>query len=101
MESKSPKGWYSRGYLPHFDGGQLPQFITTRLFDALPQRVLQNLQIELEEKGVENIEHEMRKQIEKLLDKGYGKCYLRDENIAQIIKNALLFHADKKYKLIG
>ena len=22
---KPPKGWHSRGYLPHFDGGSIPQ----------------------------------------------------------------------------
>jgi hypothetical protein len=30
MEETRPKGWYSRGYLPHFDGGQIPQFITLK-----------------------------------------------------------------------
>jgi hypothetical protein len=32
-----PAGWHSRGYLPHYDGGEIPQFITFRLADSLPQ----------------------------------------------------------------
>ncbi len=30
------KGWYSRGYLPHFDVSGLYQAITYRLGDSLP-----------------------------------------------------------------
>lgn len=82
--------------MPHFDGGQIPQFITTRLFDALPQAVLQRFIFELEQKGVENVEFETRKQIEKFLDEGYGECFLKNEEIAQMVANALKYHADKK-----
>jgi len=37
MQAKLPPlpsylGWHSRGYLPHFDGGELAQFITFRLY---------------------------------------------------------------------
>ncbi len=98
---KRPKGWYSRGYLPHFDGGQIPQFITARIFDALPQKVLQRFKHELERKGVEYIEFETRKQIEKFLDQGYGESFLKNEEVAQMVADALKFHADKKYKLIA
>ncbi|HEY0461755.1 MAG TPA: transposase [Pyrinomonadaceae bacterium] len=101
MEETRPKGWYSRGYLPHFDGGQIPQFITARLFDALPQNILRRFQIELEHKDIENIEFEIRKQIEKFLDNGYGSCFLKDKNVGRMVADAILFHADKKYKLIA
>src|SRR5215471_16927482 len=37
----SAPGWYSREYLPHFDGGETPQMVTFNLNDALPQRLLQ------------------------------------------------------------
>ena len=101
MEETRPKGWYSRGYLPHFDGGQIPQFITARLFDALPQNILRRFQIELEHKGSDNIAFEIRKQIEKFLDNGYGSCFLKDKDVGRIVADAILFHADKKYKLIA
>ena len=32
--------WYSRGYIPHFDQEGLTQTLTFRLFDSMPQAVL-------------------------------------------------------------
>jgi hypothetical protein len=40
-----PKGWYSRGYLPHFDSPETVQFVTFRLADSLPKAVGQALAI--------------------------------------------------------
>jgi len=42
-----PKGWHSRGYLLHFDGGTIPQTVTFRLADALPKAVLDRWENEL------------------------------------------------------
>lgn len=36
MKKDPPRGWHNRGYLPHYDGGPIPQFLTFRLADALP-----------------------------------------------------------------
>jgi len=36
MEERADLGWHSRGYLPHFDGIVIPQFVTSRLADSLP-----------------------------------------------------------------
>jgi hypothetical protein len=44
-------GWYSRGYLPHFDCPEIYQSITYRLDDSLPRHVLEELQLELNEMG--------------------------------------------------
>lgn len=33
-------GWHSRGYLPHFDGIEVPQFITIHLADSIPKTVI-------------------------------------------------------------
>src|SRR5205085_11367554 len=63
--------------------------------------ILQRFQIELERQGIENIEFEIRKQIEKCLDNGYGSCFLKDKNVGRMVAEAILFHADKKYKLIA
>ena len=32
---EEPRGWHYRGYLPHFDGGELAQFVTFRVADGL------------------------------------------------------------------
>src|SRR2546430_2757747 len=39
-----PKGWYSRGYLPHFDSIYAVQSITFRLADSIPQEKLLQLE---------------------------------------------------------
>ncbi len=41
-------GWHSRGYLPHFDGREVPQFITSHLFDSVPGSVLERWKRELD-----------------------------------------------------
>src|SRR5450830_806350 len=42
------RGWYSRGYLPHFDSPDVLQHITYRLADSLPRAVLEQMQAEVE-----------------------------------------------------
>jgi putative transposase len=42
----SPKGWHSRGYLPHFDSPETVQFVTFRLADSLPTAVIEGLRLQ-------------------------------------------------------
>lgn len=95
---KSDLGWYDRGYIPHFDGGQIPQFFTFRLFDSLPQSVLEKYREATVEKGEEG-KIVFRKNVEKYLDKGYGKCFLKDVAVAQLVADSLKFYHGKKYHL--
>ena len=97
MNENSPRGWYSRGYLPHFDGGEITQFLTYRLADSLPQKVLANLQIQVEQELITDREKLIT--IEKYLDQGIGNCYLRNAKVAEIVEENLLRFADVKYKL--
>ncbi len=96
-----PRGWYGRGYLPHFDGGAKLQFLTFRLNDSLPQTVLDKWKKELEQCSEIEREIVLRERIEKYLDCGYGKCYLKRAEIAKLVQDALLFHDGGKYKLIA
>lgn len=94
------KGWYTRGYLPHLDAGTIrTQFITFRLFDSLPRRVLDRIKDELEIRKPENISRETFVLAERYLDKGIGECFLRRREIATIIKETLLKFAGKRYEL--
>lgn len=93
----SPKGWYNRGYLPHFDGGQIIQFITFRLADSLPKHVLERFQIELERGIISEIEY--HRKIDKYLDEGLGKRYLADVRIAEIVEENLLRFNGERYNL--
>ena len=91
------KGWYSRGYLPHFDLPGLRQFITYRLDDALPAARRHEWQALLE------LEDEAAKvrQIEAYLDKGYGECHLRDPRIAAGVQENLLHFDGESYRLLA
>jgi putative DNA methylase len=90
---KSDFGWYSRGYLPHFDGGEVTQFITLRLFDSLPLHVVEKM------RATAKNDVEYRKRVERYLDAGYGKCWLKDERIADLLEENLKFHDGQKYRL--
>ena len=92
-------GWHSRGYLPHFDGGSIPQSITFRLFDSLPQSVLDQWSHELSLQAEADREAELRTRIDAYLDKGYGSAYLRNTSVATIVQDALLFFDEQRYLL--
>ena len=98
-DETTKQGWYSRGYLPHFDGGETTQFITARLFDSLPQEVLVRWRGQLKEENEIDADLILRKRVEFYLDQGFGSCFLRDGRVAKTVQKALLFHDGVKYKL--
>jgi REP element-mobilizing transposase RayT len=98
-ETKEPKGWHYRGYLPHFDDGLRIQFITLRLADSLPQKLLNQWKQELALRDVENISRETLLLVEKFLDKGSGECLLKRREVAEIVRNSLLHIGKNKCKL--
>jgi putative transposase len=91
-----PKGWYSRGYLPHLDQPGLLQFITFRLSDSLPAAVLQRLMAETAAD-----EAERYRRIEAHLDSGHGACWLRRPAIATLVQDALLHFDGARYRLLA
>ena len=94
-----PRGWYSRGYLPHCDAPQLIQFITFRLADSLPQAKLAELQGELGHLPENRRELERRKRIEEWLDAGMGCCALAHPDVARYVQNAFLHFHGVRYHL--
>jgi REP element-mobilizing transposase RayT len=88
---RTPKGMYSRKYLPHLDAGAVPQFITWRLADSLPSSLLE--QWRRETSGLEEPERkgEMYRRVESFLDAGHGSRLLRNAPIASAVV-ATLFH---------
>ncbi|HEV7643904.1 MAG TPA: hypothetical protein VGO50_08200 [Pyrinomonadaceae bacterium] len=91
--TKTPKGWHSRGYLPHFDGGEIFQFITFRLSDSVPGRLIEKWKYEVQHLPDIERKAELRKKIELFLDQGYGACYLKQGKIAKIVRSKILeFH---------
>ena len=85
----SSVGWHSRGYLPHFDGHAIPQFITLHLADSIPVRVVERWQTQLHHITERAKEVALRKRIEKYLDMGYGHCFLRNTHVASMVQASL------------
>jgi hypothetical protein len=93
-----PTGWHSRGYLPHFDAGEVFQSITFRLADSMPQTLLEQWKRDLATESAD-FEEELHWRIEAYLDRGYGACYLSNARIANLVPNALLHFDRERYRL--
>jgi REP element-mobilizing transposase RayT len=86
-----PKGWHSRGYLPHFDSSETVQFITFRLADSLPRAVVEALLTQ--DDGIRLIDDR--------LDAGAGACWLGRADIAALVQDALLHFDGRRYQLLA
>lgn len=96
------KGWYSRGYLPHFDTIHALQFITFRLADSLPSDVVRRLELDLRQvKPGEDRESAKRMRIDQWLDAGHGCCALDHPAVAKTVQDALLKFDGVRYLLIA
>ncbi|AEP11955.1 REP-associated tyrosine transposase [Chloracidobacterium thermophilum] len=91
--------WHSRGRLPHFEAGEVPQHITFRLHDSLPRELLARWQDELARLPEDEQALERRKRIEAALDAGHGACWLRDPHIAELVEQSLLHFDGERYAL--
>jgi REP element-mobilizing transposase RayT len=87
----NPKGWHSRGYLPHFDSAETVQFVTFRLGDSLPRAV---------EKSQLHREADVHR-IERELDGGLGACWLGRPEIASLVEAALLHFDGRRYRMLA
>jgi type I restriction enzyme R subunit/putative DNA methylase len=94
-------GWYSRGYLPHFDSGKVVQSVTFRLADSLPQEKLKSLEKQLDGVPKTHAERGRRVAIEKWLDAGMGCCVLGYPEIAALVQEALLHFDGERYLLFA
>lgn len=92
-------GWRSRGYLPHFDGRVIPQFISLHLADSVPRKVVQRWKQELDTTNSERDQVLLQRRIERYAEQGFGGAFLKDERLAQMVQNTLLKDDGKKYRL--
>jgi REP element-mobilizing transposase RayT len=91
--------WHSRGYLPHFEGGSIPQFVTFRLADSLPKQKLMEWDEELRHWPAERAAAERRRRIEDYLDRGAGEALLRSPRLARLVEGALLYFDAQRYRV--
>ena len=102
-EKLSPRGWYSRGYVPHFDSSHTIQHITYRLADSLPRDAVLRMEGELKSLRADETRRKglLRQRIDNYLDAGHGACILREPEIAsRIVENWLHFDGER-YQLLA
>jgi len=103
-------GIHSRGYLPHVKREGASYFVTFRLADSLPKEVLLSFEREHAEalrrlaananrEQVEEIHRQLRRKIERYLDKGAGECHLPHPEIADLAAEALRHFHGEQYLL--
>ena len=91
------RGWYSRGYLPHYDMPGLTQFINYRLDDAMPASLRHEWAALLEIGD----ELKRRTKIEEYLGQACGSCLFRDQRAAAVIEENWLHLDGKDYRLLA
>ena len=91
---REPKGWHSRGYLPHLDVPGLLQSVTFHLGDSLPRKAIDQMYA-----GTRPDDPERLHRIERYLDAGQGACWLRRPKIASLVEDALLHFDGVRYRL--
>ena len=99
--SRKPRGWHSRGFLPHLDSNDVTHHMTLHLIDSLPKETLARIISHLEEIDPERRRIEQRRRVEELLDAGHGACWLRRPECARIVQDSLLYFDGTRYTLFG
>jgi len=93
------KGWYSRGYLPHFESSAVTQHVTVHLADSLPDSAIKNIELSLNHLPESKKKIERRKKLENWIDAGHGSCPLQIPTLAHMVEEELLYFHDERYSL--
>jgi REP element-mobilizing transposase RayT len=91
------RGWHSRGYLPHFDGGPTPQFITFRLAHSVPHALLDRWRSETAQLPPEEASIQVRQRVEAFLDGDSTQAWLREPSVARVVADSLLHFDGARY----
>jgi putative transposase len=94
-------GWYSRGYLPHFDQPGRVQALTFRLADSLPCDAAARIDEQLALLPAERRTGARAHLLAASLDRGLGSCPLANPDIAQIVEDALRHFDGERYRLLA
>ena len=100
-------------YLPHWTRDGAWYAVTFRLWDSLPQHVIESWLFERKNivKTAEQMkralsEHEERRlahlyseRVESYLDAGYGSCYMKDKRVAALVTSGLHHFDGQRYSL--
>ena len=97
----SPGKWHSRGYLQHYDRNEAIQFVTLRLFDSVPKKVISKWKSDLQYEDDDFAQQVLGERISKYEDLGYGECFLAKPEIATIVETSLQDFDDIRYRLFS
>ena len=100
-------------YLPHWTRDAAWYAVTFRLWDSLPQHVIESWLFErknivktaeqmkrpLSKHEEDRLQHLYSEKVERYLDAGFGSCYMKDKRIAGVISQALLHFEGQRYNL--
>lgn len=92
MNARVPKGWHSRGYLPHFDSPERIQHVTFRTAASLPKTVAEALSPDAKARV---------RQIEEYLDRCEGERPLANPALARIVENAVRHFDGERFRLFA
>ncbi len=97
MSTHGHRGWYSRGYIPHWDEPTATQMVTIRLHDSMPAERRHEWEALLRLRD----ESQRQTRLQEYLDAGYGSCWLREPRIAALIEATLWYHDGVRYRLLA
>ena len=100
-------------YLPHWTRDGAWYSVTLRLWDSLPQQVLQawlferenlvktaaQMKRSLSTQEEQRLAHLYSEKVERYLDAGHGSCFMKDDRVAQLVSNALHHFDRQRYSL--
>lgn len=99
MHPKGSPQWRSRGYLPHFDAGIVPQSVTFRLYDSLCPEQIYNWRMEQGRLSPEQRNLKDLFMLDSYLDQGGGAKWLADPRIGELVQDAILFFDGSRYEM--
>lgn len=103
----------SRGRLPHWEKENGIYFVTFRLADSLPKKIVESIKQEKlqTEKILEKLERDLSNEektridwlfsqkVDEYLDNEYGECHMRQPRIAKIVADGLKHFHNQRYHL--
>jgi putative transposase len=92
---KGFRGWHQRGFLPHFDAPDVTQFVTFQLDDSFPVTRRAEFEAILKEPD----DSAKRRKLEAWLDRGHGECWLRRQDVAELLETILLEADGRDYRM--
>ena len=102
-------------YLPHWTRDESIYSITFRLADSLPKSVVegwvteredivknaQQLNRPLPEEELKRLQYLFSERVEKYIDAGHGDCWMKRDEVAQTVADALLHFDQERYILLA